>query len=112
MSISISPFTAAHRSYVKSLYKRYLNDSLDWTVGRDLWRPRALQIRAEFERNRDVHDPRALAAIFAKAEAYLAEIKHPDPYIAPTAPGGTKWERNIPPRCEAPFDHEAHAGGH
>ena len=29
---------------------------------------------------RDVHDPRALAAIFAKAEADLADRKHPDPY--------------------------------
>ena len=56
-----------------------------------------------------MHDPRALAAILQKAEADLASMKHPDPYIrefrwlipllvvcsnkatAPTAPGGTKW---------------------
>ena len=30
--------------------------------------------------NRNVHDPRALATIFAKAEAALADRKHPDPY--------------------------------
>ena len=30
--------------------------------------------------SRDVHDPRALATIFNKAEAALAERKHPDPY--------------------------------
>ena len=29
---------------------------------------------------RDVHDPRALATIFAKAEADLDARKHPDPY--------------------------------
>ena len=29
---------------------------------------------------RDIHDPRALAQIFAKAEADLADRKHPDPY--------------------------------
>lgn len=59
---------------------------------------------------RDVQDPRALAAIFEKAEADLAERKHPDPYrrtslpsplllpisivcfrTAATAPEGTKW---------------------
>ncbi|KAM6496106.1 hypothetical protein JOM56_008812 [Amanita muscaria] len=79
--MSTSPFTIAHRSYVKSLYKRYINNALDWTVRRDLWRPQVLQIRAEFERNRDVHDPRALAKILAKAEADLAAKKHPDPYI-------------------------------
>lgn len=30
---------------------------------------------------RNVHDPRALAEILEKAEAHLANIKHPDPYI-------------------------------
>lgn len=58
-----------------------------------------MQIRAEFEQNRcvtvlcgveyvlliplssNVHDPRALAAILEKAEAELANKKHPDPYI-------------------------------
>ncbi|PFH51329.1 hypothetical protein AMATHDRAFT_59412 [Amanita thiersii Skay4041] len=105
--MSTSPFSTAHRLYVKSLYKRYLNNALDWTVRRDLWRPQALQIRAEFERNRNVTDPRALAAILAQAEAELASKKHPDPYIAPAAPGGTKWERNLPPSMEPVFDHEA-----
>lgn len=41
-----------HRSYVKSLYRRYLNNSLNWVVRRDIWRQRAIEIRAEFERNR------------------------------------------------------------
>ena len=57
---------------------------------------------------RNVYDPRALAQILERAEAHLAEIKHPDPVIrkfydfslwlhklnwepAPSAPGGTKW---------------------
>lgn len=49
---TMSTFTAAHRSYVMSLYKRTLKNSLDWTVRRDLWRAEAMMIRAEFERNR------------------------------------------------------------
>lgn len=52
MSSLPAPFTAAHRSYVKSLYRRILNNELNWIVQRDLWRARALAIRAEFERNR------------------------------------------------------------
>lgn len=105
MSSLPSPFTAAHRAYVKNLYRRILQNELDWIVQRDLWRARALSIRAEFESNRcafivmlgesrvsylvpddlfyshrDIHDPRALAEIFAKAEAGLASRKHPDPY--------------------------------
>ncbi|KAF8806324.1 LNS2-domain-containing protein [Phlegmacium glaucopus] len=96
MATAASTFSSAHRLYVKSLYKRYLTNALDWTIRRDIWRGQAMQIRAEFEKNRNVHDPRALASILQKAEADLANMKHPDPYIPPTAPGGTKWERNIP----------------
>jgi hypothetical protein len=62
-----------------------------------------------FARKRDVHDPRALAAILEKAEEKLARKRHPDPYtrvsshltslitqrcshtIDPTYPGGSKW---------------------
>lgn len=50
--LSAAPFTAAHRSYVKSLYKRYLKNELDWVVRRDIWRHRAMGIRADFERHR------------------------------------------------------------
>ncbi|KAJ3551750.1 hypothetical protein NM688_g4524 [Phlebia brevispora] len=89
MSALPAPFTAAHRSYVKSLYRRILTNELNWIVRRDLWRAKALAIRAEFERNRDIHDPRALAEILAKAEADLAKRKHPDPVRGPTAPDGS-----------------------
>ncbi|EJD01521.1 uncharacterized protein FOMMEDRAFT_21901 [Fomitiporia mediterranea MF3/22] len=106
-SQAVSPFSAAHRFYVKSLYKRYLKNELDWTINRQLWRWKAMKIRAEFERNRNVHDPRALAAILEKAEADLTDRKHPDPYISPGSPGGSKWERNIPPPIAPIYDHEA-----
>ena len=49
-----SPFSSAHRLHVKSLYKRYLVDAQNWCISRDLWRNRAIEIRAEFERNRSV----------------------------------------------------------
>ncbi|KAG8988530.1 hypothetical protein FRB90_001345 [Tulasnella sp. 427] len=104
-----STFSGAHRLYVKSLYKRFLVNELNWAIRRDAWRPRAIAIRAEFERNRNVKDPRALAEIFAKAEAQLADKLHPDPYIPAMMPGGTKWERNRPPPTSPIFDHEAEA---
>ncbi|KAF9057892.1 NDUFB9, NADH-ubiquinone oxidoreductase [Panaeolus papilionaceus] len=109
--MSTPTFSSAHRLYVKSLYKRYLKNSLDWTVRRDLWRPQALQIRAQFEANRNVTDPRALANILSQAEKELASQVHCDPYIAPSFPGGTKWERNTPPSMAPLYDHEAH-GSH
>ncbi|OJA07662.1 hypothetical protein AZE42_09569 [Rhizopogon vesiculosus] len=110
-----TPFSSAHRLYVKSLYRRMLKNELDWVVRRDIWRGRAMMIRAEFERNRcvwhtsDVTEPRALAQIFEKAEASLASKLHPDPYIPPSMPGGTKWERNIPPTIAPIYDHMAAA---
>ncbi|KAK7695391.1 hypothetical protein QCA50_000027 [Cerrena zonata] len=109
---AISPFTKVHTSYVKSLYRRMLNNELNWVIRRDLWRPRALAIRAEFERNRNVHDPRALATIFAKAEADLESKRHPDPYRPAEAPEGTKWERNAHPPIGPYFDHEAYNASH
>jgi hypothetical protein len=41
-----------NRLYVKSLYKRYLTNALNWYIRRDLWRNKAIEIRADFERNR------------------------------------------------------------
>lgn len=44
----------AHRLYVKSLYKRYLTNALNWAVQRDVWRQQALEIRAEFDKHKYV----------------------------------------------------------
>ncbi|KAI6709253.1 hypothetical protein JHW43_008200 [Diplocarpon mali] len=60
---------------VSSLYRRSLKLSLDW------------------------------AALFQEAEAVLEKWKHPDPYHAPTAPGGSKYERNLPaPILDPPME--------
>jgi len=48
----MSSFSTAHRLYVKSLYRRFLTNELDWAVNRQEWRARAMNVRAEFERNR------------------------------------------------------------
>ncbi|ELU45568.1 hypothetical protein AG1IA_00446 [Rhizoctonia solani AG-1 IA] len=100
-----NPFSSAHRLHVKSLYKRYLIDALNWNIRRDLWRNRAIEIRAEFERNRFVFLMDRRHGILAEAEERLAAKSHPDPYIHAMYPGGTKWERNLPPPTEKPVPH-------
>lgn len=90
MSSTIAPFTATNRSKVSSLYKRALKLSRDWTVQRDQWRLEAMDIRRRFEANMNVQNPRLLNNLLEKAEAELQLKKHPDPYIVPTAPGGSK----------------------
>ncbi|SAM85464.1 related to NADH2 dehydrogenase (ubiquinone) chain CI-B22 [Ustilago bromivora] len=92
-----STFSQAHKSYVKSLYRRYLKNSLDWCIRRDVWRDRAIEIRVEFERHRNIRNPRELANLFEKAERELKRIQHPDPHRPAMFEDGTKWERNLPP---------------
>ncbi|KAK6359575.1 hypothetical protein TWF696_000727 [Orbilia brochopaga] len=88
---------------VPSLYRQALKLSLNWTVRRDTWRPQALAIRQLFEANKDVREPKQLKALIAETQAQLDKWKHPDPYLPPLAPGGSKYERNLPcPIMEPP----------
>ncbi|CCG82012.1 Putative uncharacterized protein [Taphrina deformans PYCC 5710] len=100
MSAIVAPFTNTNRSRVASLYKRALKLSRDWTVHRDQWRIEAMDIRRRFEENLHVQNPRLLERLLEKTESELQLKKHPDPYIVPTAPGGSKWERNTKPMVE------------
>ena len=77
MSTSIA---VAHRLQVQSLYKRSLKLSLDWYIQRDLWRQKALQIRAQFDQNKHVTSPKEIQALVQKAEKELQDWAHPDPY--------------------------------
>ncbi|GAA5918878.1 hypothetical protein JCM1841_006655 [Sporobolomyces salmonicolor] len=77
---AVSPFSNAHRQYVQHLYRRALKGAQDWYVRSDLWRNKAIEIRAQFERNRNVRDPRAVAALLNEAEKEVQRLAHPDPY--------------------------------
>ncbi|KAG8823432.1 hypothetical protein FRC17_009339, partial [Serendipita sp. 399] len=101
---ALTTAAASHRIYVKGLYRRYLTNALDWAVQRDVWRAQALQIRAEFDKHKDVTDPEMIKKIIKEYEAKLAAKAHPDPYISAKFPGGTGWERNLPPPPNA-FTH-------
>lgn len=81
---------------VCSLYRRALKLSLDWAVHRNLWRGQALYIRSLFDANKNIPDPRRQQALFRETEHLLDIWKHPDPYYPPSAPGGSKYERNLP----------------
>ncbi|GAB7337387.1 hypothetical protein MBLNU457_g2734t1 [Dothideomycetes sp. NU457] len=78
------------------LYRRCLKLALDWTIQRHMWRGQAMYIRSLFENNRHITEPRQQREIMMQTEALLQKWKHPDPYRPPTAPGGSKYERNLP----------------
>jgi hypothetical protein len=81
----MSSFSTAHRLYVKSLYRRFLTNELDWAVNRQEWRARAMNVRAEFERNRfapTVYEPgfsilTARTGMFTTLELWLQSCKGP-----------------------------------
>ncbi|ROV89347.1 hypothetical protein VMCG_09616 [Cytospora schulzeri] len=84
------------RQAALSLYRRSLKLALDWAVHRNLWRGQAIYIRSLFEANRNITNPRQQRALLKETEKLLDTWKHPDPYVPPTAPGGSKFERNLP----------------
>ncbi|KAG0307728.1 hypothetical protein BGZ98_010008 [Dissophora globulifera] len=95
----------AHRRLVQSLYKRSLKTAQDWYIDTNLFRRKAVELRMQFEANKNLRQPRQIALAIQQAEQHLIDFGHPDPYIAPTAPGGSKFERNAHPDTAEPADH-------
>ncbi|KAF9363173.1 hypothetical protein BGX34_004736 [Mortierella sp. NVP85] len=93
----------AHRRLVQSLYRRSLKTAQDWYIDTNLFRRKAVELRMQFEAGRSLTHPRQIAQAVQDAERQLIEFRHPDPYIAPTAPGGTKFERNVHPNTAEPI---------
>ncbi|KAI9145075.1 hypothetical protein BKA69DRAFT_1122012 [Paraphysoderma sedebokerense] len=91
---NLVPFTPQHTTYIKSLYKRCLRSSLDWSVRRNIWRQEAMKIRYQFEENRNVTNPMLLEEIISETEKKLADFAHPEPYRFITSPSGSKYNRN------------------
>lgn len=84
----------AHSLRVTRLYRHGLKNLMNWCVWRDLWIEKGFELRAEFDANKAVTDPRKVEALLQAGEARLKEYTHPDPYTsacsptAPTAPRG------------------------
>ncbi|KAI8909692.1 hypothetical protein EDD86DRAFT_226263 [Gorgonomyces haynaldii] len=87
---------SAHQLYVKSLYRKSLKLASDWYWQRAEFREKAVMIRGLFEQNRHLTNQKEIQQHLLRTEGLLAKYYHPQPYIAPSGLGGTKWERNIP----------------
>uniref|UniRef100_A0A7N0T9A9 NADH dehydrogenase [ubiquinone] 1 beta subcomplex subunit 9 n=1 Tax=Kalanchoe fedtschenkoi TaxID=63787 RepID=A0A7N0T9A9_KALFE len=88
---------AAQKERVRILYRRALKDTLNWAVHRHLFYQDASELREKFEANRDVDDADRIDRMIEQAEATYEKFRHPDPYIVPWAPGGSKFCRNPTP---------------
>ncbi|KAG6515844.1 NADH dehydrogenase [ubiquinone] 1 beta subcomplex subunit 9-like [Zingiber officinale] len=88
---------SAQKERVRLLYRRGLKDALNWAVHRHLFYQGASDLREEFEANKHVEDLDHIDRLIEEAEARFEKFRHPDPYIVPWAPGGSKFCRNPPP---------------
>lgn len=96
MPSTILPFTEANSKRVASLFRQALRTAFDSSLKFDAYRQETIKIRQQFNANKHISNPEELEKVIARTKAKLAEWKHPDPYITPCRPGGTKYQRNIP----------------
>jgi len=89
-----APVTSAHVLRVKTLYRHGLKNLMNWSVHRDLFIQKGFELRAEFDANKDVSNPRTIEKIVSAGEAKLKQYEHPDPYTLPHMPGGSKYMRH------------------
>ena len=131
--MSLSP----HAARVTRLYRASLKNLMNWCVHRDLFIEQGNLLRAEFNANMHVKDPRLIEKIVSDGEAKLLEYQHPDPYtcacLSPvphfpsrhSAPSSRRGGREHVPCCEgaivanlfplhsfAPFHHHTPARFH
>ncbi|AOW03712.1 hypothetical protein B0I72DRAFT_138621 [Yarrowia lipolytica] len=99
------PFSAANKKLVTSMYRQSLKLARNWISNRQLFRQKAVEIRHKFDQNAQISNPRLLARTLDETRAHLYEFRHPDPIVPPSFPGGTKYERNVPPRMEKIMQH-------
>lgn len=95
MSGPILPFTEANTKRVVSLFRKALRTAYDHSLKFDVYRAETIKIRAQFDANRTIDNPADLEKAITDAKIKLAYYEHPDPYIPPGRPGGTKDQRNI-----------------
>uniref|UniRef100_A0A2P2JCU3 NADH dehydrogenase [ubiquinone] 1 beta subcomplex subunit 9 n=1 Tax=Rhizophora mucronata TaxID=61149 RepID=A0A2P2JCU3_RHIMU len=89
---------AAQKERVRILYRRALKDTLNWAVHRHLFYQDASDLRTKFDAHNHVEDVDTIDSLIADGEAQYNKWRHPDPYIVPWAPGGSKFTRNpVPP---------------
>jgi NADH dehydrogenase (ubiquinone) 1 beta subcomplex subunit 9 len=68
-----------------------------WINRRDLFRQKALEIRQQFDENKNIANRHEAEKLIRSTQQLLNQYKHPDPIIPSQRPGGTKFERNVPP---------------
>lgn len=90
----VAQIGASHTLRVTRLYRASLKNLMNWTVWRELWIEKGFELRAKFDANKHITDPRKIEKLLSAGEAELKALAHPDPYTLPHMPGGSKYQRH------------------
>ncbi|XP_023160613.1 NADH dehydrogenase [ubiquinone] 1 beta subcomplex subunit 9 [Drosophila hydei] len=86
----------SHKRQVCSLYKRALRNLEAWYDRRDIYRYRAVQMRARFDENKR-KDLAEGMRLLASGQKELFETKHYQPRTFANSAGGCAFEREVIP---------------
>lgn len=74
-------------------YRRSLRLLQAWAIDRELFNTEATKVRARFDEHKGA-TAAAAARLVREAEEELTRWAHPDPYVVPYMPGGSRFMRN------------------
>ncbi|XP_033104775.1 NADH dehydrogenase [ubiquinone] 1 beta subcomplex subunit 9-like [Anneissia japonica] len=87
----------SHSQKVLRLYKKSYRHLESWITDRPDFRYEATVLRARFDEHKNEKNLQKAQELLKAGEDEFWEKQHPQPYIFIDSPGGTRYERNIPP---------------
>ena len=97
-----APEDLTHNQEVARLYRHSLKLMTSWVIDRATVCEAATAIRAEFDRHTG-KDVATGSNLLEEGKGMLFAQTHPDRYILPYMPGGSKFMRNPPPPLSAVY---------
>jgi NADH dehydrogenase (ubiquinone) 1 beta subcomplex subunit 9 len=99
----------SHKQTVTRLYRSSLRLAFSWSIDRELFLGKAEDIRKQFDAVKGTPASGNVKAAVAHCQEELLAYAHPDPYVVPWMPGGSKFMRNPPPPPDVVHDGHAPA---
>mmetsp|Transcript_28674 Transcript_28674/g.67721 ORF Transcript_28674/g.67721 Transcript_28674/m.67721 type:complete len:157 (-) Transcript_28674:26-496(-) len=95
----------SHKQTVTRLYRRALKVADSWAIDRELFCRQGAEIRAQFDAFKHLSpEDGAVKRQIREAQEQLHAHAHPDMYVVPYMPGGSKFMRNPPPPLGVVFE--------
>jgi NADH dehydrogenase (ubiquinone) 1 beta subcomplex subunit 9 len=101
--------TPNHTQQVQRLYRASLRVLQSWAVDRQVFLSEAEQLRKRFDQNKHVDKGIQGPALVEMGYQELESYAHPDSYVIPWMPGGSKFMRNPPPPPDVVYYHDGHS---